>query len=55
MRLERGDKMDEKVIPVQDEKIVLFQLVAPDSCLFICLSAEDGENKNKLDVGFIKK
>jgi len=40
-------------IPVQDEKIVIFQLVSPNSCLFLCLSAD--ETNNRLDVGIITR
>jgi hypothetical protein len=37
----------------QDEKIILFQLVSPNSCIFVCLSSD--EDNNKLDVGIIRR
>lgn len=40
-------------VPTSDEKIVLFQLVSPNSCLFLCLSVD--ESNNKLDIGIIRR
>lgn len=40
-------------IPTQDEKIVIFQLVSPNSCVFLCLSVE--EQNNRLDIGMIRR
>lgn len=46
-------QQEQPAIPVQDEKIVLFQLVSPNSCIFVCLSVDD--TNNKLDVGIIRR
>jgi hypothetical protein len=48
-----GYNMDNVQQAAQDEKIVLFQLVSPSNCIFVCLSVD--ENNNKLDVGILRR
>lgn len=37
----------------QDEKIVMFQIVSPNQCIFLCLSNSDTDNK--LEIGMIRR
>lgn len=53
-------KHDGKVIelptqpaPMQEVKIVLFQIVTTNSCTFLCLSEK--EDNNKLEIGIIRR
>jgi len=37
----------------QEEKIIVMQLITPSTCSFICLSAEEGNEK--FEIGIMKK
>ena len=36
--------------PPQEEKIIVMQLITPSTCSFICLSAEEGNEKFEFGI-----